>query len=137
MKRLTDEHWRNFDPWECCGQDKYCNRGCHDEGGCINGCIVPKLYARLAAYEDTGLEPDETAEKKTGKWIPCKKRLPKLEEEVWVTADGKSKIATLKERKTAFGDYIQEWWTEDDWIFQFEEITAWQPLYRPQPYKGE
>ena len=52
MKRLTDEHWRNFDPWECCGQDKYCNRGCHDEGGCVNGCIVPKLYTRLAAYED-------------------------------------------------------------------------------------
>ncbi len=62
MKRLTNEHWRNFDPWECCGQDKYCNRGCHDEGGCINGCIVPKLYARLAAYEDMGLEPDEIAE---------------------------------------------------------------------------
>lgn len=62
MKRLTDEHWRNLDPWECCGQDKYCNRGCHDEGGCINGCIVPKLYARLAAYEDRGLEPEEIAE---------------------------------------------------------------------------
>ena len=73
---------------------------------------------------------------KTGKWIPCKERLPKLGEEVWVTADGKSKIATLKERKTTFGDYIQEWWTEDDWIFQFEDVTAWQPLYRPQPYKG-
>lgn len=59
MKRLTEEHWRNLDPWECCGQDRFCGRGCNDLGGCTNGCIVPKLYARLAAYEDTGLEPEE------------------------------------------------------------------------------
>lgn len=58
-ERLTEECWRNLDPWECCGQDNYCQRGCHDEGGCTGGCIVPKLYARLATYEDTGLAPEE------------------------------------------------------------------------------
>lgn len=59
MERLTNKAWRNFDPWECCGQDKYCQRGCHDPGGCTKGCIVPQLYARLGAYEDTELEPEE------------------------------------------------------------------------------
>lgn len=59
MERLTDVCWKNLDPWECCGQDYYCKRGCHDKGGCTNGCIVPKLYVRLAAYEDTGLTPEE------------------------------------------------------------------------------
>ena len=59
MERLTDKAWRNFDPWECCGQDKYCQRGCHDPGGCTKGCIVPRLYARLGAYEDTDLTPEE------------------------------------------------------------------------------
>lgn len=59
MERLTDKAWRNFDPWECCGQDKYCQRGCHDPGGCTKGCIVPRLYARLGAYEDTELTPEE------------------------------------------------------------------------------
>lgn len=59
MERLTDKYWRNFDPWECCGQDEFCIRGCHDQGGCTNGCIVPKLYCRLADYEETGLEPEE------------------------------------------------------------------------------
>lgn len=59
MERLTEKHWRNMDPWECCGQDRFCHRGCHDMGGCTYGCIVPKLYARLAAYEDTGLTPEE------------------------------------------------------------------------------
>lgn len=59
MERLTNKAWQNFDPWECCGQDKYCQRGCHDPGGCTKGCIVPQLYARLGAYEDTELTPEE------------------------------------------------------------------------------
>lgn len=59
MERLTKTNWRNLDPWECCGQDDYCKRGCHDEGGCTKGCIVPKLYDLLAAYEDIGMEPEE------------------------------------------------------------------------------
>ena len=59
MDRLTEKHWRNLDPWECCGQDNYCKRGCHEEGGCNKGCIVPKIYSRLAAYEDTNLEPEQ------------------------------------------------------------------------------
>lgn len=52
MDRLTSKCWRDLHPWECCGQDNYCALGSHDEGGCANGCIVPKLYFRLAAYED-------------------------------------------------------------------------------------
>lgn len=52
MERLTNKAWGNLDPWECCGQDHYCKRGCHDEGGCNKGCIVPRLYKRLAQYED-------------------------------------------------------------------------------------
>ena len=59
MERLTSKYWRNLDPWEMCGQDNYCKRGCHDQGGCTKGCIVPRIYDRLAVYEDTGLEPEE------------------------------------------------------------------------------
>lgn len=59
MERLTVKHWRNLDPWECCGQDDYCLRSSRQPGGCINGCPVPKLYAKLAMYEETGLTPDD------------------------------------------------------------------------------
>ena len=59
MERLTSKYWRNLDPWEMCGQDNYCKRGCHEQGGCTKGCIVPRIYGRLAVYEDTGLEPEE------------------------------------------------------------------------------
>lgn len=85
MERLTNKAWRNFDPWECCGQDKYCQRGCHDPGGCTKGCIVPRLYARLGAYEDTGLEPAMCANYKTfedeaiSKGVPFKRIVALME----------------------------------------------------------
>lgn len=59
MKRITSEYWRNFDPWECCGQDYYCKRNFNEVGGCLNGCVVFKLYKQLAKYEDIGLSPDK------------------------------------------------------------------------------
>ena len=52
IKRLTDEHYYNLDPWEMCGQDSYCKRGCHEKGGCTNGCKVPYIYNSLAMRED-------------------------------------------------------------------------------------
>lgn len=67
MSRLTDRCWRNLDPWECCGQNFHCSRKLNDDGGCINGCIVPKLYKHLAEYED--LEEQGLLIK-----LPCKVR---------------------------------------------------------------
>ena len=61
MERLTDPCWKNLDPWECCGQDYFCKRGCHEEGGCTNGCIVPKIYVRLASLEDTGVSLEKVS----------------------------------------------------------------------------
>lgn len=64
MERLTKKNWQNLDAWESCGQDSYCRRTCTEPGGCAKGCIVPKMYSRLAEYEDTGLEPEICAEYK-------------------------------------------------------------------------
>ncbi len=41
-----------------CGD--YCEEYCYDHGNC-NECEVQKAIRKLAAYEDTGLEPDEVA----------------------------------------------------------------------------
>lgn len=80
MERLTKKAWRNLDPWECCGQDEYCQRGCYDSGGCTGGCIVPRLYTRLGAYEDTGLTPEEVLPKDKADEIALKlMRLADLE----------------------------------------------------------
>ena len=89
MNRLTEKSWRNLDPWECCGQDNYCQRGCHDEGGCNKGCIVPKIYDRLATYEDSGLSPEEVQElvkaKAEGRLVvlPCK-----VGDSIWLAISG-------------------------------------------------
>lgn len=93
MERLTNKAWRNFDPWECCGQDKYCQRGCHDLGGCTNGCIVPQLYARLGAYEDTRLTP-ELVQKiaELAIWIH-KNGLEKIKK--WIEADKDGRLVVL------------------------------------------
>ena len=94
MERLTSKYWRNLDPWEMCGQDNYCKRGCHDQGGCTKGCIVPRIYARLAAYEDTGLEPEDMAHWMDYFRAECEGRLEvlpcKVGDHVW--ADGREAI---------------------------------------------
>lgn len=50
----TDDDWSSLVTIQCsaCGM-----RPSNKPGGCRNGCIVPKLYTRLAQYEDTGLSP--------------------------------------------------------------------------------
>ena len=93
MERMTEKNWPNLDPWECCGQDHFCTRGCHDFGGCTGGCIVPKLYAHLAAYEDTGLTPERAkelalAEKDGRLWmLAVLPDIPGAQDEIYVIDD--------------------------------------------------
>lgn len=60
MERLTRIDWKKMAPMECCGQKDYCIRRREVENACLN-CIVPKLYVRVAAYEDAGLSPEGVA----------------------------------------------------------------------------
>ncbi len=67
MERLTvnDLNKVCYDPWELCGMDSYCTKGCHEEGGCTKGCEILKMYRKLAEYED--LEEQSLLLK-----LPCK-----------------------------------------------------------------
>lgn len=127
MERLTVDNWEKLDPWECCGQDRYCIRPSNKQGGCRNGCIVPKLYERLAQYEDTGLSPEEV---KKDRWIPCSERLPETNGKdasylVYVPSFGAVDIA----------DYHPD---VDEWTFMCLPVTVthWQPLPEP-PEEGD
>ena len=79
MERLT---------YDCCVGDIHCwqvkgadNRECRqvceeqEENGC-KGCPIALAFDRLAAYEDTGLAPEEVQQMR---WIPVEERLPKPE----------------------------------------------------------
>ncbi len=50
MERLTvnDLDKVCYDPWELCGMNSCCTKGCHDEGGCTKGCEILKMYRKLA-----------------------------------------------------------------------------------------
>lgn len=99
MERLTDPCWENLDPWECCGQDKFCNRDCHEAGGCTNGCIVPKLYVRLAGYEDTCLEPWQADAAKSILEMAFEdkpERAERIRELMWADRDGRVAVLPCK-----------------------------------------
>ena len=59
MERLTRTDWKTMNPMECCGQKDYCIRRREVENACFN-CIVPKLYARVAVFEDAGVPMQKT-----------------------------------------------------------------------------
>ena len=127
MKLLTVEHWQNLDPWECCGQDNYCIRPSNKPGGCRNGCIVQKLYTRLAQYEDTGLSPEEV---KTERWIPRSEKLPDAFASVLVEMPGEEPFPIVRE------GYISDdgTWVAGNFKREPGEITRWRPM--PAPPKG-
>ena len=151
MERLTNKAWRNFDPWECCGQDKYCQRGCHDPGGCTKGCIAPRLYARLGAYEDTGLTPQEVLSMKF-EWCAMMDALnsigggyTRLRELAEADKDGRLEVLPCKDwLEVVFGDQVLFWGIDKDYAEQpIREISlddadriGWYDGYKTVFLKG-
>lgn len=58
MKRLT---WQNYDMCQFCREGACCEHYCDNT---FPVCDDKAIYDRLAAYEDTGLEPEEIIELK-------------------------------------------------------------------------
>ena len=98
------------------------------------------LVARLAEYEDTGLEPAEVLQlkKNTVQWIPVAERLPER---------NKSVLLCMKSRSLRTGMCIQTgsydgvfWFVQGaagyESLATFEfRVLAWMPL--PEPYREE
>lgn len=53
MERLTEKHFGNEGYYMKCSED------CHAPQDCIDCAAFDKLVDRLAAYEDTGLLPED------------------------------------------------------------------------------
>ncbi len=94
---------------------------------------IQETIERLAAYEDTGLTPEEIMDGKllTG-WIPCSERLPEMFCTVLITA----KLPKDKESLVYEGARTGKRWelagvaNPEDYI-----VSAWQPL--PEPWEVE
>ena len=98
------------------------------------------LVARLAEYEDTGLEPAEVLllKKNTVQWIPVAERLPERNESVLLCMKSRS-LRTGMCIQT--GSYDNGFWFvqgaagyESLATFEFH-VLAWMPL--PEPYREE
>ena len=137
MKRLTarDEH----------GNAYYLK--CFDEPCNSGGCPPPppppplEVYDKLAAYEDTGISPEQireidrlysekcrelAEEKKKHRWIPVKN--PPEENGGYIcTLDG-----DLVGGEDSFVGI--NWYENGEWD-DAEDVIAWMPL--PGPYEGE
>lgn len=73
--------------WQVKGADnRECRQVCEEqeENGC-KGCPIALAFDRLAAYEDTGLAPEEVQQMR---WIPVEERLPEPGERVLATDCG-------------------------------------------------
>lgn len=99
------------------------------------------LIERLAAYEDTGLTPQEIYNLKAGtilkaigaKWIPVKERLPKEDESVIIcTRYGTVKEGAYTER---YGYAMRKGFFTEDYFEELCDVVAWMPL--PEPYQEE
>lgn len=99
------------------------------------------LIERLAAYEDTGLTPQEIYNLKAGtilkaigaKWIPVKERLPEEDESVIIyTRYGTVKEGAYTER---YGYAMRKGFFTEDYFEELCDVIAWMPL--PELYQEE
>jgi hypothetical protein len=91
------------------------------KGGKATNKKVAEAILRLAAYEDTGLEPDEIPS-----WIDAEDETPDIGQTVLVYLPDK------EEEKIRVGEYLGE----GDYrigrkVYRGYEIGAWMPLLRP------
>ena len=104
------------------------------------------LIERLAAYEDTGLTPQEIYNLKAGtilkaigaKWIPVKERLPKEDDFVLVTVNGIYNHITFSDA-IELGELCSDgtWFIDGYPDWNNPNVVAWMPLPRPYQEEGE
>ena len=119
MERLTydcyfgDIHW-----WHVKGAgDLGCRQVCEEqeENGC-KGCPIELAFDRLAAYEDTGLAPEEVQQMR---WIPVEEKMPNPKQNV---------LAYSPKSGIAEADYTDGFWMQYKWSSVMDGVTHWMPL---------
>ena len=137
MERLTyDCCLGGIHCWQVKGADnRECRQVCEEqeENGC-KGCPIALAFDRLAAYEDTGLAPEEVHQMR---WIPVEERLPKKHGEYIVCACDEGE--PIDER--IWGDTVVVCADYCDGTFTWYEgnaecdisdiVTHWMPLPAP------
>lgn len=108
------------------------NRLTHPRGsGIKTGYWSPnkkdELIERLAAYEDTGLTPEQL--KEIQRWIPVEEGLPEEDDSVILC----TKYETVKEGTYTerYGYAMRKGFFTEDYFEELCDVTAWMPLLEP------
>lgn len=126
MERLTyDFCMGDHHCWQIKGADNLeCRQVCEEQGenGCKT-CPIAKAFDRLAAYEDTGLTPEEVQKMR---WISVEERLPEPTENPVLVHDYSGVSVAWHSRVMG-------------WVYKTGlacvDVIHWMPL--PQPPKEE
>ena len=93
--------------------------------------VTQEIIDRLAAYEDTGLTPEEVQQMR---WIPVEERLPVAQGEYIVTACDEGcpyGEGIWYSTVVVVADYYKGCWTWDDYRCEYDIsdiVTHWMPL---------
>ena len=118
MERLTEKHYDGK------GYFMKCSEACANDDEMCGGCPqLEKIIDRLAAYEDTGLMPEEVAAQR---WIPVSEGLPEVGRSV-IVYNAPAKCASEAVYKGE-GKFLQFRWAAR---LQEQEVTHWMPLPMP------
>lgn len=123
MERYTEKHYTGNGHYLLCS-------GTCETLNCGDCGILDKIVDRLAAYEDTGLTPEEFQQMR---WIPVEERLPEKENAQVLMTDGEGCYISSRNNMVRFLDC--------EGIFipgkagAGVKVTHWMHL--PQPPKEE
>lgn len=140
MERLTyDFCLGNIHCWQVKGADNQeCRQVCEEQEYGCKGCPIALAFDRLAAYEDTGLAPEEVQQMR---WIPVEERLPEKHSEYIVCACDEGEPIDERiwgDTVVVCADYYDGGftWYEGNTEYDISDIvTHWLPL--PQPPKED
>ena len=126
MERYTEKHYTENGHYLICS-------GTCETLNCGDCGVLDKIVNRLAAYEDTGLTPEEVQQMR---WIPVEERLPEPNtgDGYWVAKKGPRGNAMMK--LAQYSDYGMAMSidavtdiTWRDWDFtKITDVTHWLPL---------
>lgn len=132
MERLTNVQGLCIECIDC--NEKF---DCEAECNAIDDCIK-----KLAAYEDTGLTPEQVRElaeeQQYHRWIPVEERLPEFNAFNPITRDAYVYPVTIDLGGITDIRYYSFWkghWYNQGPKIMDDLVIAWQPL--PEPYKPE
>lgn len=128
MERLTyDCRCGGIHCWQVKGADNLeCRQVCEEQGenGC-KGCPIALAFDRLAAYEDTGLTPEEVQQMR---WIPVEERLPGDSDGLVIMTDGEIVYPSYGYAMFGFDGKLGVFAPTKKKPWGVMQVTHWMPL---------